>query len=59
MDHPQADLSLIPPLARELLALTVRAQENAAEDPFGNPVMSLTAKRVTGIVSRGGSIMGG
>ncbi len=35
------DRTLIAPLVRELLALTNRARERAAEDPFGNPVLSV------------------
>ena len=35
------DAPLIHRLASEMLALTNRARERAAEDPFGNPVMSV------------------
>jgi len=51
-DSRAADPSVIPALARDLLALTERARERASEDPFGNPVLSVSLA-ITRRIDRG------
>ncbi len=52
MHDSAADPSVIPALARDLLALTERARERASEDPFGNPVLSVSLA-ITRRIDRG------